>query len=189
MVEFICESTIYVKGVITMKKTSDLIREMRGNLHQQQFAEEMNVSRESISKYENERSKVPADISRELTKKYNNPQYAMTLCQEYTGTGPIWLDGPNADLHRSSVKEKTLEELEEVINKLRETSLSKPLKNLTNFELAEVKEALEELVEAQTAMAHLMAVICMEADISYTDLWRQHYQSLYSSGYLGGLNE
>ena len=35
-----------------MKKTNKLVREMRGTMHQQQLAEEINVSRESISKYE-----------------------------------------------------------------------------------------------------------------------------------------
>lgn len=165
-------------------KVSSAMKEMRGGLHQQKFADELNVSRESISKYENSRSKVPADISRELTKKYNQPQFAVTIAQQYTGTGPIWLDGPNVDLHRSSVKEKTLEELQEAIHKLRSTSLAKPLVNLTPYELQSVREALEELVEAQTAMAHLVAVICMETGISYTDVWAQHYRSLQSSGYV-----
>ena len=88
------------------------------------------------------------------------------------------------DLHRSSVKEKTLEELEEAIHKLRSTSLAKPLVNLTPYELQSVRDALEELVEAQTAMAHLVAVVCMETGISYTDVWAQHYRSLQSSGYV-----
>lgn len=165
-------------------KVSSAMKEMRGGLHQQKFADELNVSRESISKYENGRSKVPADISRELTKKYNQPQFAVTIAQQYTGTGPVWLDGPNVDLHRSSVKEKTLEELEEAIHKLRSTSLAKPLVNLTSYELQSVRDALEELVEAQTAMAHLVAVVCMETGISYTDVWSQHYRSLQSSGYV-----
>ncbi len=172
-----------------MKRTSKLLREMRGSKHQQQLAEEMNVSRESISKYENNRTKIPTDVSKGLMDKFNNPQFAITVGQEYTGTGPIWLDGPNVDLHRSSVKEKTLEELEEAIHKLRNTSLAKPLQNLTAYELHAVKEALDELVEAQTAMAHLMAVVCMESGISYTDLWSQHYRSLQQAGYLGCVTE
>lgn len=172
-----------------MKKTNKLVREIRGTMHQQQLAEEINVSRESISKYENKRTRIPADISKGLMEKFNNPQFAITLCQEYTGTGPIWLDGPNVDLHRSSVKEKTLEELEEAIHKLRNTSLAKPLQNLTAYELHAVKEALNELVEAQTAMAHLMAVVCMESGISYKDLWSQHYRSLQQGGYLEGADE
>ena len=53
-------------------KVSSAMKEMRGGLHQQKFADELNVSRESISKYENGRSKVPADISRELTKNIIN---------------------------------------------------------------------------------------------------------------------
>lgn len=173
-----------LKGEFIVKKVNKLIREMRGTTHQQNLAEELNVSRESISKYENDRTKLPVDVSNGFMQKFNNPEFAITLGHEYTGTGPIWLDGPNVDLHRSSVKEKTLEELEEAIHKLRNTSLAKPLVNLTPYELQSVRDALEELVEAQTAMAHLVAVVCMETGISYTDVWAQHYRSLQSSGYV-----
>ncbi|WP_312754062.1 helix-turn-helix transcriptional regulator [Rummeliibacillus suwonensis] len=171
-----------------MKKTNvpNVLKEMRGKDHQQKLADEVHVSRETISKYENGRSKLPKDVSRMLTKKYDSPKLAITVRNEYTGTGPVWLDGPNADLHRSAVKEKTLEELQEAIQGLKNTCLVKPLKNLTAYELQNVHSTLEELVEVQTAIDHLIAVVCMEANISYTGLWSNHYRSLASAGYIGG---
>ncbi|MGX9134013.1 helix-turn-helix domain-containing protein [Rummeliibacillus sp. JY-2-4R] len=169
-----------------MKKTNvpSVLKELRGSEYQQQLAMELNVSRETVSKYENGRSKVPADIGRKLTQKYDNPKFAITLRNEYSGTGPRWLDGPNVDLHRSAVKEKTVEEMHEALEQLEKISLSKPLRKIEHFERQDIEEALDELVEAQTAIDHLVAVICMEGDISYVDLWDKHYKSLASNGYL-----
>ncbi|MGE7838036.1 helix-turn-helix domain-containing protein [Viridibacillus arvi] len=171
-----------------MKKTDvpSVLKEMRGKDYQQQLAIDVNVSRETISKYENGRSKLPADIGRAFTKKYDNPKFAITLRNEYTGTGPRWLDGPNVDLHRSSVKEKTIEEMREALDKLEQLSLAKPLCKINGFEKQDIETTLEELVELQTALDHMVAVVCMEADISYTGLWDKHYRYLTSVGYLDG---
>jgi DNA-binding XRE family transcriptional regulator len=167
-----------------MKETHKLMREMRGKLHQQQLAQEINISRESISKYENKYTKIPVEVSRGLMKKFNNPHFAITLCQEYTGTGPVCLDGPNIDLHRSSLKEKALKDLEEALRNLRNTNFVKPLKNLTSYELHHLQETLNELTKTQTSIANLIANVCTESGISYVELWQQHYDSLQQSGYL-----
>lgn len=163
-----------------------MLKEMRGEQTQLSLGLEINLTRETVSKYENERSKVPADISRTLVNKFDNPKFALTIRNEYTGTGPRWLDGPNVDLHRSSVKEKTLEELGEAIEALSNFCLSKPLKRLQLFEKQALETVLDELVEAQTALDHMVAVVCKEAEISYTEVWDKHYKSLMSAGYLGG---
>lgn len=167
-----------------MKKAGDLLKDLRGGSTQQKLANEMNVSREAISRYETSKDKINVNVAQRISKKYDDPRFAMTLQHEYTSTGPIWLDGPNIDLHRSAVKEKTLEELEEAIHKLRSTSLVKPMNNLTAYELHDVREALNELVEAQTAISHLVAVVCMEANINYAGLWENHYRALKSAGYV-----
>ncbi len=43
---------------------------------------------------------------------------------------------------------------------------------------------LDELVEAQIDIDHLVAIMCMEAGISYVELWDKHYRPLTSNGYL-----
>lgn len=167
-------------------KVGEMLKEMRGEQTQLSLGFDLNLTRETVSKYENERSRVPADISRTLVNKFDNPKFAITIRNEYTGTGPKWLDGPNVDLHRSSVKEKTLEELGEAIETLSNFCLSKPLKKLQVFEKQALECVLDELIEAQTAIDHMVAVVCKEAEISYTGVWDKHYKSLMSAGYLGG---
>ncbi|WP_225216045.1 helix-turn-helix domain-containing protein [Psychrobacillus faecigallinarum] len=163
-----------------------MLKEMRGEQTQLSLGLDINTTRETVSKYENGRSKVPSDISRTLVKKFDNAKFAITVRNEYTGTGPKWLDGPNVDLHRSSVKEKTVEEMKEALDLIVNTCLAKPLKKLQHFELQSVDSMLQEAVEAITALDHFIAVVCKEAEISYTEVWDKHYKALMSAGYLGG---
>lgn len=167
-----------------MKKVGEIMKQLRGNDTQQKKALEMSVARETISRYETGKDKVNIDVARQYSAKYDNPMFAMAIQTEYTGTGPVLLDGENIDLHRSAIKEKTLEELEEAFNRLKSTSLAKPLACLELFEKQDLHEALEELIEASTAISNLVAVVCMEAKISYKDLWTDHYRYLVSQGLL-----
>jgi transcriptional regulator with XRE-family HTH domain len=169
---------------VSKSRLSQTMKEMRGGETQQQVSLGLNISRESLSKYENGNTKLPKDISRTLMGRYDNPQFAFATRYEYTGTGTVWLDGPNADLHRSSVKEKTMEEIGELTSALNNISFSKPLKNLSAWELPELEALLEEAVEAETAISTLIAVVCKEAGISYTEVYQKHYQQLRSKGWL-----
>lgn len=169
---------------MTKTNVGERLKEMRDGQTQLSLGLELNLTRETISRYENGRMKVPSDITKTLVSKYDDPKFAITVRNEYTGTGPRWLNGPNVDLHRSSVKEKTIEELREALEKLESFCFSKPLKRLQSFEILELRDVLNELVEAQTALDHMVAVVCQEADISYTGIWDSHYASLISAGYL-----
>lgn len=169
---------------MTRNRVGEVLKEIRGDKTQQQFAFDMGVVRETVSKYENGRSHVPQDISRNIVMKYDNPKFAMTVRNEYTGTGPIWLDGENVDLHRSSVKEKTIEELQEALEQIANTCLAKPLNRLKHFEFQDIEKMLIESVEAITALDHFVAIICSEAEMSYTELWQKHYRKLATSGYI-----
>lgn len=170
-----------------MRNMHFLIRELRGEKTQEQFAEKIGVSRETLSRYETGRIDVPITVLKKISEEFDNPEFNMRLQSEFIGTGPVYLDGPNADLHRSAVKEKTLEELEEAISSLKDTCLSKPLKNFQPFEIQKLRTSLEELVEASTAILQLIAVLCLESGISYKELWTHHYLDLESQGYIGGI--
>lgn len=165
-------------------KLTDTMKNMRNGKTQEQLAMELNVSRESISKYENGHTKLPADISQAMMKRSENPWFAIAVRNEYTGTGSIKLNGPNADLHRSSVKEKTMEEIEELVSVLRTLSFSKPLKNASNWERPEIERLVEEAIEVQTAIDHLIAVVCEEAGISLMTSYQNHYLQLQAKGYV-----
>lgn len=172
---------------MTQNKVGRVLKEIRGDKSQQQFAFELGVVRETVSKYENGRTSIPQDISQKLVEKYDDPKFAMTIRNAYTGTGPIWLDGENVDLHRSSVKEKTIEELKEVLDAILKTCLAKPPKMIKHFERQEVEKMLVEAADAITALDHFVAIVCTEAQISYKEVWQKHYRKLASAGYISSL--
>lgn len=165
-----------------MSKVGKEVKRLRGDDTQEKFAYGTGVTREAISKYETGRVPVPPDISRMLTSKFNDSRFAMTVQQEYTGIGPKWLDGPNVDLHRSAVKEKTLEEIQELLAAMSNVSLAMPLCNLKPFEFQRVEDLLEEAAEAMTALSHFIAVVCRESGIAPTTVWNKHYLSLERAG-------
>ncbi|ANU28422.1 helix-turn-helix domain-containing protein [Planococcus versutus] len=169
---------------MSKSKLTQSFKEVRNGLTQEQLAMELNVSRESISKYENGHVRIPADITNILMAKADSPRLAFAIRNEYTKTGPIWLDGPNADLHRSSVREKALEEIAELVKCLTEFSFAKPLKNLSEWEKPKLHHLLEEAVEAITGLEHLLVVVCEETGISYTDVWQNHHTQLRAKGYV-----
>lgn len=160
------------------------MREMRDGKTQEQLAMQLNVSREGISKFENGRSKIPPDISRSMMQMNDHPPFALALRNEYTKTGAVWLDGPNADLHHCSVKEKAVEEMEEALTALRDFNFARPLKSISSWEHPEVHRVLEETVEAITALETAVAIICKGLDFSYTGAWHNHYTQLKAKGYV-----
>lgn len=165
-------------------KLTEALREMRKGETQQQLAMELNISREGISKYENGRAKIPPDIASAMMERHENPRFVFALRNEYTKTGAVWLDGPNVDLHQSSVREKTIEEMNEAMNAIMRFSFARSLKNLPAWERPEVEELLDEVAEAITALELFLARTCEETGISYIGVWSKHYTQLRAKGWL-----
>ncbi len=169
---------------VTGNLVGEIMKEIRGDETQLRFGFDFGVGREAISKYENGRSKVPADISKSIVEKFDDPKFALAVQHQYTGTGPIWLNGPNVDLHRCSVRDKTIEELQEAIDAIKKTSLSKPKEAISSYEKQKMLDMIEEAVEAQTALANFIAVMTDHMEISYTGVWMDHYKYLQKVGFI-----
>lgn len=167
-----------------MKKNrlAQTLKEIRGNETQEQLAMALNVSRESVSKYENGHVKVPPDVSRMLMNRYDEPRFALILRNEYTETGAVWLDGPNADLHRSAVKEKALDDLQKLSVTLQAVSYSKPLETLASFDKPQIEALLFQTIETIQTLEILAVITSEQAGIHYTDSWRRHYKKLKAKG-------
>ncbi|WP_077247345.1 helix-turn-helix domain-containing protein [Pseudobacillus wudalianchiensis] len=168
-----------------MKKgnVGQALKELRGDQTQLELSLEVGVCRETISAYETERAKIPPDISRKLVKMKDDAWFVMALRHQYTGTGPLRLDGEKVDLHRASVKDSVMEELEEASEAIRKVKLANKLKFLSAWEKNELIESLVQLVDVITGIEHFLAVICEEAEISYRGVWEKHYKKLISRGY------
>jgi len=161
------------------------IKEIRGKESQLHLSMELNVSRETVSAYETGRvDQIPLDISQKLMQKYDSPWLAMAVGHEYSaGSAVKKLDGKNVDLHRSSVKAKTEEELQEALEALKAISVvNKP----DHHDKEQIKVALMQVIDAIYAAKHLVAVLAKEYGFSWLKLWQLHLQKLVTKGYVRG---
>jgi len=60
---------------------------------QLQLSMDLFESREAISQQENGRYRVQPNVARYFTEKHNDPWVALEAAAEYTGWGPVKLDG------------------------------------------------------------------------------------------------
>lgn len=160
------------------------LKEARGKQTQLQLSIEENVSRETISAYETGRAKIPPDISRSIVGKKDDPWLAMAIRHEYTRTGPVRLEGQKVDLHRSSVKNKLIEELDEAKEFVERCCVANHLSFLQSFDQQDLEETLVQLADVVTGIEHFLAVVCEESEISYLGVWQRHYNKLISRGYV-----
>jgi transcriptional regulator with XRE-family HTH domain len=155
--------------------------EERGSrVTQKELAEHINLSRSMVAEIEAGRRKLPRDVAPRAVKTLDSGFYAMEVAAEMTGGS--WVTKlNNVDLHRSAVKEKSLEELEEATQWIRKTSIA----NKSNTS-EEIKKVLLESIDAIVALSHFVAVVCKEYSVSWVGIWREHRQKLKERGYLKG---
>lgn len=160
------------------------LKKLRKDETQQAVAEKMNVSRETIKNLESGQRDFPSYITRSLMEVYDSPYLPMSIRSTYTHTGPVLFDGPNADSHRSAIREKTLEETQELLAALQAYSFAKPFGNSSDFERPRLEELVRHTAKTITCLEHLLATICEETELSYTDTWQQLYADWQKKGYL-----
>src|SRR5690606_23868711 len=94
------------------------------------------------------------------------------------------LNGDCVDLHRSSVKAKALEELEEAIDALRRFDLENKPRDVTPEQREEIIEGLVmELLGAANAIETLVSVVCEEYGISVSEVYERFNKRMQDKGY------
>ncbi len=95
------------------------------------------------------------------------------------------LDGDAVDLHRSSVKAKLLEELDEAVEAIKGVDLvNRPQKPLTDEEKERVLEdELFPVLGAECSIETYIAVRCEELGISPSEVYERWHKRLEGKGY------
>ena len=160
----------------------ETVRTSRGET-QEGPAKVAHVSPASVSKYEIGTRK-PNDVTmRKLVEHYDSPELCIEASLDYNGgTSSPWLS--RADLHKTSVHLKTIEEISEATAALASTPITKRKDQLSPDDLKVIKSAIMEQIEAITALTHNVAILCKEYGFSWMGLWREHRQELKMKGYL-----
>ncbi|MGG6311586.1 helix-turn-helix domain-containing protein [Paenibacillus macerans] len=127
--------------------------------------------------------KASDSVMKASAKHYDDGQLFIAAAGEVTeGATVPWLD--NADLHRSSVHLKSLEEIEEADEALHQAPITKKREQLTHQDLIKIKAAIMESLEAITALTHYVSVLCREYGFSYFGVWREHRAELRAKKYI-----
>src|SRR5690606_24273561 len=94
------------------------------------------------------------------------------------------LDGECVDLHRSSVKAKALEELEEAIEAIRGFDAVNKPGDVTPERREEIIDGLMmELLGAENAIETLVSVVCEEYGISVSEVYERFNKRMQDKGY------
>jgi DNA-binding XRE family transcriptional regulator len=167
-------------------RAANAVKEARknANMTQQQLSFELFESRESISHQENGRYRVQPNISKYFAEKHNNPWVALEAAAEYTGWGPVKLDGEMVDLHRASVAMKTKEELTEAIEAIESVCVANHPRSIRDFDKQHLEEAILQAIDAIVALTQYVAVICIEYGFSWLKMWQKHRAKLQAKGFI-----
>jgi DNA-binding XRE family transcriptional regulator/NTP pyrophosphatase (non-canonical NTP hydrolase) len=151
---------------------------------QQQLSFEIYESRESVSHQENGRYRVQPNIAKYFAEKHNNPWVALEAAAEYTGWGPVKLDGEVVDLHRASVAMKTKEELTEALQAIESVCVANHPRSIREFDKNQLEEAILQAIDAIVALTQYVAVICVDYGFSWLDMWKKHRTKLKAKGFI-----
>ncbi|WP_027410345.1 hypothetical protein [Anoxybacteroides tepidamans] len=167
-------------------RAADAAREARHatGMTQQQLSFEIYESRESVSHQENGRYRVQPNVSKYFAEKHNNPWVAMEAAAEYTGWGPVKLDGEVVDLHRASVAMKTKEELMEALQAIESVCVANHPRSIREFDKHHLEEAIMQAIDAIVALTQYVAVICVDYGFSWLKMWQQHRAKLKAKGFI-----
>jgi DNA-binding XRE family transcriptional regulator len=167
-------------------RTAKAVKQARKdvNMTQQQLAFEIFESRESVSHQENGRYRVQPNISKYFAEKHNNPWVALEAASEYTGWGPVKLDGEVVDLHRASVAMKTKEELSEALQAIESVCVANHPRSIRDFDRKQLEEAIIQAIDAIVALTQYVAVICIDFGFSWVKMWQKHRTKLKSKGFI-----
>jgi len=150
-----------------------------------QLAMDLNVSPQLISNIKHGHRKLQKDIAKASLTTYDSPMYAMELLYEFSDgyTSPV-LKGKAIEHHRLALEEFANEQMEEAQRILKEVSFIKPPGETTEQEKERIKEVIYELLDAETAISNLKAVLVDEYNISLKKCIKERKPYWKSKGWI-----
>lgn len=160
-------------------------REQKG-LTQEEYCKYYRVSRKTLSAIENGDRDIGVNRLQAVIKELNDPRLYLEAINELTGGvfAVNWLDGDSIDLHRSSVKEKVIEELQEALEAINLTKIYKYPSRCTDDEIKIIIESLNEVVDVFNAAGIYIAVLCDNYGLDVREVFNHQREKLINRKYL-----
>lgn len=161
------------------------VREHKG-ITQQGLGEASFLSDSTISAIETGRRSLTQENLQIICKELDDPRLYFEAASKITGDvfNFHWLNGEAADLHRASVKEKTVEELDEAMEAIASIKAYKNPKTCTEDDIRNITKSIQETIDVFNASAIYIAVMCREFNLDIKDMFDMQKQKLINRGYL-----
>ncbi|MYL44625.1 helix-turn-helix domain-containing protein [Virgibacillus halodenitrificans] len=163
------------------------LKEMRKSegLTQEQLAMELNLSKSMICEIERGNRKLQEDVAHYSLKNLDNPLYALDIVHEFSDgyTAPR-LSGNAVEWHRLAMEEFVLKETQEVIQILEDVSLVKAPEASNLEELKQVEVVIGELIDAETAIGNLKAILADQYKLSLKECHKERKQHYKKEGWI-----
>lgn len=139
------------------------------------------LAQSTKSMIKNGQRKLPEDVAPQLARSVRHPALVMAIANELSGGfGSVWLNGPNVDSYRSSVKERAVIELQEAMNALHSFCSANPPETMVDTDKRKLDALLMELLDARQWVDFLTAVFCEAYGRDFLQVNEAHHQRLRS---------
>lgn len=154
----------------------DRISEVRRaqGMDQKDLAARMNVSRESVSKWEQKKLEIPEDLRGNLTALLDDGPFTAYMWSKATNGASIpYLDGVMVDHHPAALLDRAQKEVDEAEASLRLLDAHIPHQYWNGPQRTALHEANRECLDAMAALFTLISDNCAAAGISVNDEIKQ----------------
>jgi transcriptional regulator with XRE-family HTH domain len=157
----------------------------RHDMTQGDLAGEHYLSRSMVAEVERGAKRLPKDVAPKAARRLDDGFLAMEIAHEFTGGAWIGrLNGKGVDLHRSSVRAKTIEELDELSQSIDGFSMVNAPGLIDHEQRKILEDIMIEACDVVVAVNHLLAVSCEDYGISWYGIWDQWKKKALASGYI-----
>ena len=152
---------------------------------QSDLSDELFVARSTVAMTETGRRELPDEVIPKAVANLDCGFLAMEVSSHYTaGSFVAKLNGHAVDLHRASVKEKSIEEMREALDAVKSVCIANRPERIGESDRAKLEHSLLQVIDAIVALTHYVAVVCREYGFSWREMWRRHRKKLRDRGYL-----
>lgn len=132
------------------------------------------------SMIKNGKRNLPRDLAGKIVEQLRHPALPMAVVVDETGVGSVWLDGPNIDIHRSSVKERAVVEIQEALEALIRFRSSNPPCLMTDGDHRKLNDLFMELLDAREWIDFAVAIFCEDYGHDFLHVNSEHRRRLRS---------
>lgn len=161
------------------------IAEGRGEITQSELAAMLHLDRSSIGKYETGRRSIPAHLRAEIANALDHPAVYFAAEEEATGGVTIpHLNGERIERSLSAMKELAKWEAQEALDHLDQVRFHKPAQFWTDEEKDDMKEVMNELLDAAASLQNLVGVACEEYGFSQREIYENWRETVRKRGWM-----